>query len=127
MSFCRPYPRQRRTCEEHKAELEEENYYLHSELQTEVDINRQNERRINQLERDYSWYGYVDNRATTRDILIDQIKRATRQIRQKENNLRQDIIWEKRRRYDAETVRDNEIIRRQNAEGVEQMVIANLY
>ena len=25
--------------------------------------------------------GYVDNRATTRDILIDQIKRATRQIR----------------------------------------------
>jgi hypothetical protein len=25
--------------------------------------------------------GYVDNRAMTRDILIDQIKRATRQIR----------------------------------------------
>jgi len=37
--------------------------------------------------------GYVDNRATTRDILIDKIKRATRQIRRKENNLRQDIIW----------------------------------
>ncbi|PKK55860.1 hypothetical protein RhiirC2_801316, partial [Rhizophagus irregularis] len=30
--------------------------------------------------------GYVNNRATTRDILIDQIKRTTRQIRQKENN-----------------------------------------
>ncbi|CAI2181509.1 16587_t:CDS:2 [Funneliformis geosporum] len=33
------------------AELEEENYHLRSELQTEVDINRQNERRINQLEK----------------------------------------------------------------------------
>src|SRR5215204_2197006 len=54
MSFHRPHPRQRRTCEEHKAELEEENYHLRSELQTEVDINRQNERRINQLERDYA-------------------------------------------------------------------------
>ena len=36
--------------------------------------------------------GYVDNRATARDILIDQIKRAARQIRRKENNLRQDIV-----------------------------------
>ena len=54
MSFRRPHPRQRRTCEEHKAELEGENYHLHSELQTEVDTNRQNERQINQLERDYS-------------------------------------------------------------------------
>src|SRR5436190_23091114 len=56
MSFHRPHLRQRRTCEEYKAELEEENYHLHSELQTEVDTNRQNERRINQLERDYSRY-----------------------------------------------------------------------
>src|SRR5436305_13646125 len=54
MSFRRPHPRQRRTCEEHKAELEEENYHLRSGLQTEVDSNHQNERRINQLERDYS-------------------------------------------------------------------------
>src|SRR5947209_14130228 len=54
MAFRRPHPRQRRTCEEYKAELEEENYHLRSELQTEVDTNRQNERRINQLERDYS-------------------------------------------------------------------------
>ncbi|GBB92821.1 hypothetical protein RclHR1_20600006 [Rhizophagus clarus] len=53
MSFRRPHPRQRRVCEEYKAKLEEENYYLCSELQTEVDINHQNERRINQLERDY--------------------------------------------------------------------------
>jgi chromosome segregation ATPase len=56
MSFRRPHPRQRRTCEEHKAELEEENYHLYSELQTEVDVNCQNERRINQLERDYFQY-----------------------------------------------------------------------
>ena len=54
MAFRRPHPRQRRTCEEHKAELEEENYHLRSELQTEVNTNRQNERRINQLERNYA-------------------------------------------------------------------------
>src|SRR4051794_12625358 len=53
MLFRRPHPRQRRTCEEYKAELKEENYYLRSELQTEVDSNRQNKRRINQLEQDY--------------------------------------------------------------------------
>src|SRR4051812_44936442 len=35
---------------------------------------------------------YLDNRATARDILIDQIKRATRQIHQKENNLHQNIV-----------------------------------
>jgi chromosome segregation ATPase len=234
MAFQRPHPRQRRTCEEYKAELEEENNHLRSELQSEVDINRQNERRINQLERDYSRCeqeiqnlngeierlenaskeeivklkseisslknqlyqarkdirdkenfisslekqlveseeqveklrcrirtissrknspergnspdlynsddnmatitelanaidGYVDNRATARDILIDQIKRATRQIRRKENNLHQDLVREQRRRYDAEAIRDNEIIRRQLAEGVEQRAIADLH
>src|SRR2546430_14878772 len=52
MSFRRPHPRQRRTCEERKAELEEENYYLRSELQTEVDTNRQNEKQIRELERE---------------------------------------------------------------------------
>ncbi|PKY44967.1 hypothetical protein RhiirA4_400519, partial [Rhizophagus irregularis] len=54
MSFRRSYLKQRRICEEHKAELEEENFHLRSELQIEVDTNRQNERRINQLERDYA-------------------------------------------------------------------------
>jgi hypothetical protein len=44
MLFHRLHPRQRRTYEEHKAELEEENYYLHSELQTEVDTNCRNKR-----------------------------------------------------------------------------------
>ena len=55
MAFQRPHPRQRRICEEYKVELEEKNYYLHSELQTEVDSNRQNERQIDQLEQDYFW------------------------------------------------------------------------
>ncbi|RGB23681.1 hypothetical protein C1646_821996 [Rhizophagus diaphanus] len=216
MSFHRSHPRQRRTCEEYKAELEEKNYHLHSELQIEVDTNRQNERRINQLERDYTRCeqeiqdlnkeiehlenaskeeivelkseistlksqlyqarndvrdkgkyisslekqlveseeqvkklrcrirsissrknspergnspdlynsddnmatitelanaidGYVDNRATTRDILIDQIKRATRQIRRKENNLHQDLVRKQRRRYDAEAEQKSSI------------------
>src|SRR5215469_16081883 len=62
-----------------------------------------------------------------RDILIDQIKRAIRQICRKENNLHQDLVREQRRRYDAEVERDNKIIRRQNAEGVEQMAIADLH
>ena len=235
MAFRRPHPRQKRTCEEYKAELEEENYHLRSELQTEVDTNRQNERRINQLEQDYSWceqeiqnlnreierlenaseeeivelksevsslksqlyqakkdvrdkekvitdlekrleeseeqvdrlrcriraissrkntpeqrnspdlYNpninlematitelanaidrFLDNTAD-RVIMSDQIKRATRQIRRKENNLHQDLIRKQRRRYNAEAERDNEIIQRQNAEGVEQMAIADLH
>ena len=54
MAFRRPHPRQRRTCEEYKAELEEDNHQLQEALQSEVDTNCQNERRINQLERDYS-------------------------------------------------------------------------
>ena len=54
MAFQRSHPRQRRTCEEYKAELEENNHQLQEALQSEVDTNRQNERRINQLERDYT-------------------------------------------------------------------------
>ncbi|PKC00115.1 hypothetical protein RhiirA5_382690, partial [Rhizophagus irregularis] len=85
--------------------------------------------------------GFVDNRATTRDILINQIKGATRQIRIENSNLQRDLREvrrartqlqndlgrEQRRRYDAEAERDNEIIRRQNAERVEQMAIADLH
>ncbi|GES95095.1 hypothetical protein GLOIN_2v1886689 [Rhizophagus clarus] len=234
MAFRRPHPRQRRACEEYKAELEEENYHLHSELQIEVDNNRQNERRIRELERDYSRCeqeiydlsreierlenaseeeikelkseisslknqlyqarkdirdrekyisslekqileseeqveklrcriknissrknspergnspdlynsdenmatiielvnaidGFVDNATTTRAILANQVKRSTRQIRRKYADLQRDLINEQRRRYDAEAERDNEIIRRQNAEGVEQTVIADLH
>jgi hypothetical protein len=46
--------------------------------------------------------GYLDNRATSRDIMINRIKKATRQIHQKENNLHQDLIRKQRRQYDAE-------------------------
>src|ERR1043166_4312615 len=221
MAFRRPHLRQRRKCEEHKAELEKDNHQLQEALQSEVDTNRQNERRINQLEQDYFWCeqeiqnlnreierlenaseeeivelksevsslksqlyqakkdvrdkekvitdlekrleeskeqvdrlrcriraissrknmpeqrnspdlynpninlematitelanaidGFLDNTAD-RVIMSDQIKRATRQIRRKENNLHQDLVREQRRRYDAEAERDNEIIRRQ--------------
>ena len=235
MTFRRPHPGQRRTCEELKADLEEENYHLRSELETEVDTNRRNEKYIRDLERDYDRCvqeiqtlsgeierlenaskeeiselkseisalikqlnqakkdtrdrekyvsslekkllesegqveklrcriraissrkntpergnspdlynpninlematiielanaidGFVDNHTTARAILADQVKRATRQIRRKEANLHQDLIREQRSRYDAEAERDNEIIRRQNAEGVEQLVIGDL-
>src|SRR5581483_11476145 len=233
MAFRRPYPRQRRTCEEHKAELEEENFHLRSELQTEVDSNRQNERRIRELEQEYSQCeqeiqnlnreiehlehaseeeiaelkseisslknklcqakkdvrdkekyisslkarlveseeqveklrcriktissrknspergnspnlynsddnmatiielanaidGFVDNQTTARAIMADQVKRATRQIRRKETTLQQDLIREQRRQYDAEAERDNEIIRRQLAEGGMDRVVGDL-
>src|SRR6266498_4975610 len=234
MAFRRPHPRQRRTCEEYKAKLEEENYYLRSELQTEVDTNRQNEKQIRELERECvrceqeiqtlngeierlenaskeeitelkseisslkkqlyqakkdirnnekhissiksqlvdseeqveklrCWIrtissrknssergnspdlynsddnmatiielvnaidGFVDNRAMYIDIISDQIKRTTRQICQKYNALQQDLVREQRRRYDAEVERDNEIIRRQLAEGGMANVIGDLY
>ncbi|GET63112.1 hypothetical protein GLOIN_2v1778046 [Rhizophagus irregularis DAOM 181602=DAOM 197198] len=180
MSFHRSHPRQRRTCEEHKAELEEENYHLYSELQIEEIklLENASKEEIVELKSEIStlkieseeqvkklrcWIrsissrknspergnspdlynfddnmatitelanaidGYVDNRATTRDILIDQIKRATRQIRRKENNLHQDLVHEQRRRYDAEAERDNEIIRRQLAEGRITNVIGDLH
>ena len=54
--------------------------------------------------------GFVDNRTTHIDIISDQIKRTTRQIRRKYNALQQDLVREQRRRYDAEAERDNEII-----------------
>ena len=53
--------------------------------------------------------GFLDNTAD-RVIMSDQIKRATRQIRQKEQNLYQDLIREQRRQYDTEAECDNEII-----------------
>jgi len=71
--------------------------------------------------------GYLENRTTARNILIDQIKRATKQIRRKENNLHQDLVREQRRCYDAEAEHDNEIIRRQLAEGGMVMVVSDLY
>ena len=71
--------------------------------------------------------GFVDNPTIAREILADQIKRSTRSIRQKYNGLQQDLANEQRRRYDAEAICDNEIIRRQNAEEVEQMAIADLH
>ncbi|PKC57990.1 hypothetical protein RhiirA1_496793 [Rhizophagus irregularis] len=53
MAFRRSHPRQRRTCEEYKAELEEENYHLRSELQAEVD-NRRANYRSEELRRKFS-------------------------------------------------------------------------
>ena len=69
---------------------------------------------------------YADNRVMARDILIDQIKRTTRQICQKENNLHQDLVRKQRRRYDAETERDLAITRRDLAEGAMNRVVSNL-
>src|SRR6266480_1904781 len=234
MAFRRPHPRQRRICEEYKAELEEENYHLRNEIQTEVDSNHQNEKQIRKLKCECIRYeqeiqtlnseiehlenaskeeiaelkseisslkkqlyqakkdirdnekhissiesqlvdseeqveklryqirsissrknspergnspdlynsvdnmatitelanainGFLDNRAIHIDILSDQIKRTTRQIRRKEYNLHQDLVREQRRRYDAEAECDNEIIQKQLAKEVEQRAIADLH
>ena len=71
--------------------------------------------------------GYVNNLTTGREILADQIKRATRQIRRKENNLHQDLVREQRKRYDAEAERDLAITRRDLAEGVSDRVVGDLH
>ena len=55
------------------------------------------------------------------------MKRATRQIRRKDNNLHQNLVREQRRRYDAEAERDNEIIQRKLVEGAMNRVIGDLH
>ena len=49
MAFQRPHLRQRRILEDYKAELEEDNSRLQEALQSEIDFNHQNEKRVNQL------------------------------------------------------------------------------
>ncbi|CAJ0759307.1 3624_t:CDS:2 [Entrophospora sp. SA101] len=49
---------------------------------------------------------YLDTPGTNRTILSNQIKRVTRQIRRKYNNLQTDLINEQQRRYNAEAERD---------------------
>ncbi|GET66647.1 hypothetical protein GLOIN_2v1778046 [Rhizophagus irregularis DAOM 181602=DAOM 197198] len=87
MSFCRSHSRQKRICEEHKAELKEENFHLRSELQIEIrsissrktslergnspDLYNSDDNMATITELANAIDGYVDNRTTTRDILID--------------------------------------------------------
>ena len=101
MAFRRSHPRQRRTCEEYKAELEEENYHLRSELQTEVDLNCQNESRINQLERDYSRYEQEIQ------VLNREIERLENASEEKIAELKSEISSLKNKLYQAKKdVRD---------------------
>ncbi|CAI2193109.1 10513_t:CDS:1, partial [Funneliformis geosporum] len=76
MAFRRSYLKQIRTCKEYKAELEKENYHLHSELQTEVDSNHQNERRFNQLKRDYS---QCEQEIQTLNRKIERLENASKE------------------------------------------------
>ncbi|CAB4418575.1 unnamed protein product [Rhizophagus irregularis] len=126
MAFRKPHPRQRRTCEKYKAELEEENYHLRSELQTEVDTNHQNERRINQLEAISSRKNTPEQRNSP-DLYNPNINLEMATITELANTIDgfldntadRDLVRKQRRRYDAEAEHNNKIIRRQNAEGVE--------
>ncbi|CAG8665433.1 4919_t:CDS:1, partial [Diversispora eburnea] len=51
--------------------------------------------------------GYLDNTRINSSVLVNQIKRATRQIRRKYTNLQTDQINEQRVRYNVEAERDN--------------------
>ncbi|CAI2192817.1 5755_t:CDS:2 [Funneliformis geosporum] len=62
-----------------QAELKKENHHLRNELQSEVDINCQNERQINQLEQDYFWYK-------------QEIHYLNREIERFENALKEEIV-----------------------------------
>ena len=76
MAFQRPYSRQRRTLEDYKAELEEENYHLRSELQTEVDNNCQNEKQIRELERECIRY---EQEIQTLNSEIERLENASKE------------------------------------------------
>ena len=103
MAFRRPHPRQKRTCEEHKAELEEENNHLRSELQSEVNSNRQNERRIRDLEREY------DRCVQEIQTLNGEIERLKNALKEEIVELKSEISSLKSRLYQAKKdVRDKE-------------------
>src|SRR5436189_6407213 len=103
MSFRRPHPRQRRTCEEHKAELEEENYHLRSELQTEVDTNRQNEKQIRELKREYV---RCEQEIQTLNSEIERLENASKE---EIAELKSEISSLKKQLYQAKKdIRDNE-------------------
>ena len=76
MAFQRPYSRQRRTCKEYKAELEEENYYLRSKLQTEVNSNCQNEKQIRKLERECV---HCEHEIQTLNSEIERLENASKE------------------------------------------------
>ncbi len=95
MAFWRPHPRQRRTCEEHKAELEEENYHLRSELQTEVDSNCQNEKQIRELKRECV---HCEHEIQTLNGKIERLENA---LKEKIAELKSEISSLKKQLYQA--------------------------
>src|SRR5436190_10072710 len=103
MAFQRPYPRQRRTLEDYKAELEEENYHLRSELQTEVDSNRQNEKQIRELERECI---RCEQEIQT---LNGEIERLENDLKEEITELKSEISSLKKQLYQAKKdIRNNE-------------------
>jgi chromosome segregation ATPase len=103
MAFRRPHPRQRRTCEEYKAELEEENYHLRSELQAEVDSNCQNVKQIRELERKCV---RCEQEIQT---LNDEIERLENALKEEIVELKSEISSLKKQLYQAKKdIRDNE-------------------
>ncbi|GBC12503.2 hypothetical protein GLOIN_2v1886689 [Rhizophagus irregularis DAOM 181602=DAOM 197198] len=103
MAFRRPHPRQRRTCEEYKAELKEENYHLHSELQAEVDNNCQNEKQIRELERECV---HCEQEIQTLNGEIERLENASKE---EIAELKSEISSLKKQLYQAKKdIRDNE-------------------
>src|SRR6266480_1872613 len=102
MAFRRPHPRQRRTCEEYKAELEEENYYLRNELQTEVDSNHQSEKQIRELERECVCY---EQEIQTLNSEIERLENA---LKEEIAELKSEISSLKKHLYQAKKdIHDN--------------------
>ncbi|GES87343.1 hypothetical protein GLOIN_2v1778046 [Rhizophagus clarus] len=161
MSFYRPHPRQKRTCEEHKAELEEENYHLRSELQTEEIERLENvsEEEISELKSEISslknqlyqarkdmrdkgkYISSLEERLVESEEQVEKLRYQIKTISSQKNssergnspdlynpniNLKMTTITELANAID-EAERDNKIIRRQNAEEVEQMAIADFH
>jgi chromosome segregation ATPase len=103
MAFRRPHPRQKRTCEEYKAELEEENYHLHSKLQAEVDSNCQNKKQIRELERECVRY---EQEIQTLNGEIERLENASKE---EIVELKSEISSLKKQLYQAKKdIRDNE-------------------
>src|SRR6266480_8108748 len=103
MAFRRPHPRQRRICEEYKAELEEENYHLRNEIQTEVDSNYQNEKQIRKLERECVCY---EQEIQTLNSEIEHLENASKE---EIAELKSEIFSLKKQLYQAKKdICDNE-------------------
>ncbi|RIB21557.1 hypothetical protein C2G38_2176293 [Gigaspora rosea] len=68
---------------------------------------------------------FLNDRTTTRETIVDRIKRATREICRKETNMQRGLTRDQQRRFDAEGDRDIEILHSQTLEEEIQQLRTN--